>query len=47
MDDYLVLDNLFGKHNDEIGFKLFKELNTIALNNNNKGNFDNQITFNT
>ena len=47
MNDYLVLNNLFEKHNDEIGLELFKESNITALNNNNKGNFDNQITFNT
>ena len=47
MDDYLVLDNLFEKHNDQIHFELFKESNIIALNNNNKGDFNDQITFNT
>ena len=47
MNDYLVLNNLFEKHIDEIGFKLFKESNIISINTNNKGDFDNQIIFNT
>ena len=47
MNDYLVLNNLFEKYNDEIGFKLFKESNIISINNNDKGDFDKQITFNT
>ena len=47
MDDYLVLNNLFEKNNDKIGFKLSKESNIISINNNNKGDFDKQITFNT
>ena len=31
----------------EIHFDLFKESNIIALNNNNQGNFNKEIKFNT
>ena len=39
MDDFIVLENLFEKHDDQIHFDLFKESNIIAHNNNNQGNF--------
>ena len=39
---------MFDNRNNEIGFKLFKESNTIKLNNKNGGNYtNNQIEFNT
>ena len=47
MDDFRILQNLFEKNYDEIHFDLFKESNIIALNNNNQGNFDKEIKFNT
>ena len=47
MDDYRILDNLFLKNNDEIHFDLFKASNIIAHNNNNQGNFNKEINFNT
>ena len=47
MDDFRILENLFEKHDDEIYFDLFKESNIIAHNNNNQGNFNNEINFNT
>ena len=47
MDDLIILDNLFNKHNDQIHFDLFKESNIIRLNNNNKGNFNKEINFDT
>ena len=47
MDDFRILENLFEKNNDEIHFDLFKESNIIALNNNNQGNFNKEIKFNT
>ena len=48
MDDFKVLENLFEKHNDQIHFDLFKESNIIAHNNNNnQGNFNKEINFNT
>ena len=46
MDDLLVLENLFEKHNDQIHFDLFKKSNIIAINND-KGNFDREIILNT
>ena len=47
MDDFRILKNLFEKHNDQIHFDLFKESNIIAHNNNNQGNFNKEINFNT
>ena len=47
MDDFRILDNLYKKHDDEIHFNLFKESNIIAHNNNNQGNFNKEINFNT
>ena len=47
MDDFIILENLFEKHNDQIHFDLFKESNIIAHNNNNQGNFNREINFNT
>ena len=35
MDDFIILENLFEKHDDQIRFNLFKESNIITLNNNN------------
>ena len=47
MDDFRILENLFEKQNDQIHFDLFKESNIIAHNNNNQGNFNKEINFNT
>ena len=49
MDNLRILENLFEKHDDQIHFDLFKELNIIAHNNNNnnQGNFSKEINFNT
>ena len=47
MDDFIILENLFEKNNDQIHFDLFKESNIIAHNNNNQGNFNREINFNT
>ena len=47
MDDFRILENLFEKHNDQIHFDLFKESNIIGHNNNNQGNFNKEINFNT
>ena len=46
MDDFIILENLFEKNNDQIHFDLFKESNIIAHNNNNQGNFNKEINFN-
>ena len=47
MDSFRILENLFEKHADQIHFDLFKESNIIAHNNNNQGNFNKEINFNT
>ena len=47
MDDFRILENLFEKHNAQIHFDLFKESNIISHNNNNQGNFNKEINFNT
>ena len=47
MDDFRILENLFEKNNDQIRFDLCKESNIIAHNNNNQGNFNKEINFNT
>ena len=47
MDDFRILQNLFEKNDDEIHFNLFKESNIIAHNNNNQGDFNKEINFNT
>ena len=47
MNDLRILDDLFEKHNSEIHFELFKESNVIAHNNNNQGNFNKEVNFNT
>ena len=48
MNDYRILNNLFNNKNDEITFQNFQESNIIKLNNNNKGNFnENRLIFNT
>ena len=47
MDDFRILENLFGKHDDQIHFNSFKESNIIAHNNDNRGNFNKEINFNT
>ena len=46
MDDFRILENLFEKNNDEIHFDLFEESNIIN-HNNNQGNFNKEINFNT
>ena len=47
MNDFRILENLFEKHDGQIHFDLFKESNIIAHNNNNQGNFNKGINFNT
>ena len=47
MDDFRILENLFEKHNDQIYFDSFKESNILAHNNNNQGNFNKEINYNT
>ena len=47
MDNFRILENLFEKNNDQIHFDLFKKSNIIAHNNNNQGNSNKEINFNT
>ena len=47
MNDLRILDDLFEKHNDEIHFELFKRSNIVSINNENQGDFDKKIAFNT
>ena len=47
MENYLVLDSLFNKQNDEIHFELFKKSNIIEINNDNKGEYTKDIIFKT
>ena len=47
MDDLRILDSLFEKHNDEIHFELYKRSNILSINNENKGDYDKELIFNT
>ena len=47
MNDLRILDELFEKHNDEIHFQLFKRSNIVLINNENQGDYDKEIVFNT
>ena len=47
MNDLRILDDLFEKHNDEIHFELFKRSNIVWINNENKGDYNKEIVFNT
>ena len=47
MDDFIILEIIFEKHNDQIHFDLFKQSNIIAHNNDNQGDFNKEIKFNT
>ena len=47
MNDLRILENLFEKHNDEIHFELFKRSNIVSINNENQGDYNDEIIFNT
>ena len=47
MNDLRILENLFEKHNDEIHFELFKRSNIVSINNENQGDYNKEIIFNT
>ena len=47
MNDLRTLENLFEKHNDEIHFELFKRSNIVSINNENNGDYNKEIIFNT
>ena len=47
MDDIRILENLFNNKHDGITFQNLEESNIISLNNNNKGDYNNKLLFNT
>ena len=47
MNDLRILDDLFEKHNDEIHFQLFIRSNIVSINNENQGDYNKEIIFNT
>ena len=47
MNDLRILENLFEKHDDEIHFELFKRSNIVSINNENNGDYNKEIIFNT
>ena len=47
MNDLRILDDLFEKHNDKIHFELFKRSNIVWINNENQGDYNKEIIFNT
>ena len=47
MNDLRILDDLFEKHNDEIHFELFKRSNIVSINNENQGDYNKEIVFDT
>ena len=47
MNDLRILDDLFEKHNDEIHFELLKRSNIVWINNENQGDYNKEIVFNT
>ena len=38
---------IYLKHNDEINFELFKNSNIVWINNENQGDYNKEIVFNT
>ena len=47
MNDLRILDDLFEKHDDQIHFELFKRSNIVSINNENNGDYNKEIVFNT
>ena len=47
MNDLRILDDLFEKPNDKIHFQLFKRSNIVWINNENQGDYNKEIIFNT
>ena len=47
MNDLRILDDSFEKHNDEIHFELLKRSNIVWINNENQGDYNKEIKFNT
>ena len=47
MNNLRILDDLFEEHNDEIHFELFRRSNIVWINNENQGDYNKEIVFNT
>ena len=47
MSDLRIIDDIFEKQNDVIHFQLFKQVNSISINNDNNGDYNRDIIFNT
>ena len=47
MNDLRILDDLSKKYNDEIHFELFKRSNIVSIYNENNGDYNKEIVFNT
>ena len=47
MNDLRILEDLFEKHDDEIHFELFKRSNIVSINNENQGDYNKEIIFDT
>ena len=47
MNDLRILKNLFVKNDDQIHFELFKRSNIVSINNENNGDYNKEIVFNT
>ena len=47
MNDLRILDEMFEKPNDEIHFELFQRSNIVWINNENQGDYNKEIVFNT
>ena len=47
MNDLQIIDDIFKNQNDNIHFKLFKQVNSISINNDNNGDYNRDIIFNT
>ena len=47
MNDLRILNDLFENNDDVIYFKLFKRSNIVWINNENQGDYNNEIIFNT
>ena len=47
MNDLRILENSFEKNDDQIHFELFKRSNIVSINNENQGDYNKEIVFNT
>ena len=47
MNDLKIIDDIFKNQNDSIHFNLFNQVNSISINNDNNGDYNRDIIFNT